>query len=170
MVGRYLQIQGILGCNDIDLVPHEPSEKGYQVPLRATDLAHTADINSLDISRLCLAHHPAVSRAAQPTVVNVISPANHFGTIALRLQHQNIQGVFRFYVVAGDARIQPCALGFLCCLHGFLFPLFCFVFLAITSNLPLSVMLSQVESVSSLSPYSAEMPVSYSARALQADT
>lgn len=83
------------------------------MPFLTTDLAHTADINSLDMSCLCLAHHPAVSRAAQPAVVNVISPANHFGTITLCLQHQNIQGVFRFYVVAGDARIQPCALGFL---------------------------------------------------------
>ena len=27
------------------------------------------------------------------------------------LQHQNIQGVFRFYVVAGDARIQPLRAG-----------------------------------------------------------
>ena len=126
MVGGHFQIQGILGCNDIDLVPHKPPEKGNQVPFRAADLAHTADINSLDMPCLCLAHHPAVSRAAQPAVVNVISPANHFGTIALRLQHQNIQGVFAFYIVAGYSRIQPRALGFLCCSHGFLFPLFCF--------------------------------------------
>ena len=75
---------------------------------------------------LCLAHHPAVSGAAQPAVVNVISPTHHFGTVALRLQHQNIQGVFCFYVVVGNARIQPRAPGFLCCSHGFLFPLFCF--------------------------------------------
>ena len=96
------------------------------MPFLTTDLAHTADINPLDMSCLCLAHHPAVSGAAQPAVVNVISPPNYFGTIALRLQHQNIQGVFAFYIVAGDARIQPRALGFLCCFHGFLFPLFCF--------------------------------------------
>ena len=113
MVGGHLQIQDVLGSNDIDLVPHQPPEKGNQVQFLAADLAHTADINSLDMSCLCLAHHPAVSRAAQPAVMNVISPPNYFGTIALCLQHQNIQGVFAFYIVAGYARIQPCALGFL---------------------------------------------------------
>ena len=55
------------------------------MPFLTTDLAHTADINPLDMSCLCLVHHPAVSRAAQPAVVNVISPANHFGTITLCL-------------------------------------------------------------------------------------
>ena len=43
MVGGHFQIQGILGCNDIDLVPHQPPEKGNQMPFRAANLAHTAD-------------------------------------------------------------------------------------------------------------------------------
>ena len=52
MVGRHLQIQGILGCNDIDLVPHQPPEKGNQVPFRAADLAHTDDTDTLRVNIL----------------------------------------------------------------------------------------------------------------------
>lgn len=151
-------------------VLHKLPEKRKEVPFAAADMAHPADIHSVDFAFADMPQHFPVSGSQHPSAMRIGAAAHNSAAISMSLQGTNFYAVHGSHIVTGNSGIKPYAAGTKFFFHNFLVSLQYKIRLAMISHLPLSVMLSQVESVSSLSPCWALTPVSYSARAWQADT